>query len=173
MRLNIYTFPNPMTDGEGTLAICIEDGKLTKDGVVATSCDARAASIAALHNYWAREDERAQAAQAIKDAESLRLEPTVQEAGLIGSGGTLSDVFTRRVAIGAGDIVELLTEAVEQKREVRLSYRDSEGNYTVRTIKPAEVWCSAGGIEYVRAYDVMQEDARTFRIDRVERVEFI
>lgn len=77
----------------------------------------------------------------------------------------------RALAAAARGPRHLLTYAAETGRRVLISYMKENGESSTRTIAPAEVRQSKAGHWYVRAYDLLRGDKRSFRLDRITTLE--
>jgi predicted DNA-binding transcriptional regulator YafY len=80
--------------------------------------------------------------------------------------------FTSPATTGApvaGDAVLLLADAIRRRRRVRAGYRAFGGERTNRELSPYGLVVHSGRW-YLAAYDHGREDMRTFRIDRMRRV---
>lgn len=87
------------------------------------------------------------------------------------------DIFERKVAIDgdSDNMRKLLDYAVQQAKEVKLTYTDRKDNTTTRSVAPVEVrW--AGSSDTPRraliANDA-QQDGKTFYLDKIDRAEVI
>jgi predicted DNA-binding transcriptional regulator YafY len=79
--------------------------------------------------------------------------------------------FTTSAKIGApvpGDTVLLLAEAIRRRKRVRMRYRTFEGEETEREVS-AHGLVVHSGRWYLAAFDHGRDDARTFRVDRMDR----
>ncbi len=65
-------------------------------------------------------------------------------------------------------LVELLRDAIEDRRTVQFGYRDAEGRRTERTVEPAAVVYLWEGW-YLWAWCLMRRDWRLFKLVRIER----
>lgn len=93
---------------------------------------------------------------------------------------TPMSTLASRVATDRLTIIDLLKEAADDQREVRISYRSilSEPHRLAKTkvIKPLSVVLRGQGVyaeyDYIRAVERYRDVWRTFRIDNITRAEF-
>jgi predicted DNA-binding transcriptional regulator YafY len=81
--------------------------------------------------------------------------------------------FTRRATTGAPVATEaalLLADAIRRRRRVGASYTSFEGEETQRELSPHGLVVHSGRW-YLAAFDHGREDLRTFRVDRMRRIE--
>jgi predicted DNA-binding transcriptional regulator YafY len=84
--------------------------------------------------------------------------------------------LARRVAVDAAAIRVVLTEA-EPGDVLVIEYKDRDGDLTTRKIrlgsrgihKPYRMWPE----EYITAVDLEKDEPRTFRLDRIQRLELV
>jgi hypothetical protein len=90
--------------------------------------------------------------------------------------------LARKVAIAPDDIRKLVEDYLNADDLLRIDYRDNEGVVTTgRLIEPKSTFSPSRvsarrltpGEEYLRAYDYGRGEMRTFRMDRIERVEVV
>jgi predicted DNA-binding transcriptional regulator YafY len=145
VNIRIHTFSDPLGGGS-VWAVALTEGCLVTDGALASGSDDRSASNAALAAFWKREDNRAQA-----------------EA-------SESPVGVTEVATTPAGICAMLGSAIncDPRDTLRLNYRDRLGNRTSRLVCPSQI-----DGDLVIAYDITRDDARTFRIDRIESAEVV
>lgn len=60
-----------------------------------------------------------------------------------------------------------LYRAIDNAAAVRITYTDSKGVHSERTITPRELWISRAGDINVRAFDWRDQDTANFRTDRM------
>jgi predicted DNA-binding transcriptional regulator YafY len=146
VNIRIHTFSDPLGGGS-VWAVALTEGCPVTDGALASGSDDRSASNAALAAFWKREDNRAQA-----------------EASESPVGKALM------LATTPAGIREMLGIAIscDPRNTLLLNYRDRMGNRTSRLIVPSQI---TGDL--VTVYDITRDDARTFRIDRIESVEVV
>lgn len=65
--------------------------------------------------------------------------------------------------------VSLLKKAIQEKRTVSMRYIDSSGTAECRTMEPVSLILK-GNVWYVQAYCLEREDARVFRVSRMQDV---
>jgi predicted DNA-binding transcriptional regulator YafY len=69
------------------------------------------------------------------------------------------------------DTIQLLNDAVLEKRTVRMRYRTGRtGSVATRSLDPYRVWYRSGGL-YVVGLDHRSEEIRTFAVDRIRSIE--
>jgi predicted DNA-binding transcriptional regulator YafY len=75
-------------------------------------------------------------------------------------------------SLPGSDKMEVLRRAIREQRIVRMAYTDARGNLTERTIHPLGlfIW---GGIATFGAWCTLRQDFRTFRPDRIDRLEVL
>lgn len=105
-------------------------------------------------------------AQAFQEAPTLNL----------ASDAEVAKVYAKRVAVYRDDIVALLEEAAEAGSVVRISGRKVDGGrYEGRRVQVLRVEDRRVGFghtqQYLKCVDMLSDDARTFRVDGIERVE--
>ena len=64
----------------------------------------------------------------------------------------------------------LLDQAAAHGRRVQIAYVREGGEASIRIVAPLEVRCSKAGDLYVRAYDMLREAKRSFRLDRITAI---
>jgi hypothetical protein len=67
------------------------------------------------------------------------------------------------------DTRELLEQAIEQKKQVRIEYYDASNRRTVRTVDPQQVYRS-GSTAYLEAYCHLRQDDRVFRVNQIRGI---
>lgn len=164
MNIRIRTFLDPLFHGDdargaSVWAIAVAEGSLVTDGVLASGSDDRSASNAALAAFWKREDTKAQA----------------ESASRIVRGDDLSTFMFKNAQATAAEtsnagIRQLVSAAInsDPRDTLRIAYQDARGNYTSRLVVPSQI-----DGDLLTAYDVMRDDARTFRFDRIEGAEIV
>ena len=77
------------------------------------------------------------------------------------------------MSVNPADIhLELLRQAIEQRRAVRLQYfSPSSGQFNERTIEPTEAVYEANAWR-IKAYCRLRQDYREFRLDRMSKLRF-
>lgn len=66
--------------------------------------------------------------------------------------------------------IDLLEKAVEERRVLRLDYRDEQGNITQREVRPLGLWFW-GKVWTLVGWCELRDSFRTFRLDRIVMVE--
>ena len=74
--------------------------------------------------------------------------------------------FSLRRKTGAPDYAGLLREAIRKRRIVRLTYLDSEGRRTDRSVRPLAIWSFDYGWMF-SGWCELRQSLRTFRLDRI------
>ena len=70
-------------------------------------------------------------------------------------------------SVAGADIASRLTEAVTERQTVRFEYASASSDTRVRTVEPWRI-VIRGGVEYLVARDVDAQDARIFRLTRIQ-----
>ncbi len=65
---------------------------------------------------------------------------------------------------------ELVREAIRRRQILRIAYADADGSPSLRTIRPVVIWDIPDGW-MVSAWCDLRKDFRTFRFDRISRLE--
>jgi len=76
----------------------------------------------------------------------------------------------RGAAPVGGDLVLLLADAIRRRRRLRMAYRSYAGEETERELSPLGLVVHSGRW-YLASHDHGRDDLRTFRVDRMRRVE--
>jgi predicted DNA-binding transcriptional regulator YafY len=76
----------------------------------------------------------------------------------------------RGAAPVGGDLVLLLADAIRRRRRLRMAYRSYVGEETERELSPFGLVVHSGRW-YLASHDHGRDDLRTFRVDRMRRVE--
>jgi predicted DNA-binding transcriptional regulator YafY len=74
------------------------------------------------------------------------------------------------VALVDGDALVVVAQACRDREELRFDYRDRVGTATSRLVQPYQL-VTVGRRWYLVAWDLRRADWRTFRVDRLARVE--
>jgi predicted DNA-binding transcriptional regulator YafY len=107
---------------------------------------------------------------ALAKAERVMPEKLLQQARALQEAITLHiDLPPTRVQ---NDFVKILSLAVQQRRQVRLSYRSWEGEESQREFDPYGIVFNEG-FWYTAGYCHLRHDLRTFRLDRVTALEWM
>lgn len=104
--------------------------------------------------------------------------PLPAPSGEIGKGSLLDlPDETPSPATSGANIRGLLDAAVQQKRSVVIRYTDSRDTTTEREVRPIQVerkrfGGQVFGQDYLMAYDPEKDGIRSFKLDRISRVEW-
>ncbi|MET9222370.1 WYL domain-containing protein [Streptomyces sp. NPDC003300] len=60
-----------------------------------------------------------------------------------------------------------LYAAIDTAATVRITYRDRDGVGSVRAVQPRSLWLSSDGAVLVTCHDLLRDDRRDFRTDRI------
>ena len=121
------------------------------------------------------------ALRALREGSDDDVRPIVDSAlgkleAAAGDGAALAaqvDVRLPRQQARVSHLTELLTDAVERQRQVRLEYYvPTRDESTERVVDPLRV-ASRDGNTYLDAYCHLAEDQRLFRLDRISRAEVL
>lgn len=74
------------------------------------------------------------------------------------------------VALVDGDALAVVAQACRDREELRFDYQDRSGAATSRLVQPYQL-VTVGRRWYLVAWDLRRNDWRTFRVDRLDRVE--
>lgn len=85
------------------------------------------------------------------------------------SDATTSTLGRSGTTVDPGEF-STVAAAIRKRERVRFGYRDSEGRHSERHVEPVRL-VHAGRRWYLVAYDLDRADWRTFRLDRVARLE--
>lgn len=105
-------------------------------------------------------------AQAFAPGQAARI-GSLRRRVLVGAPASPSVVASQR-AVRAG-ITSRLLEAFTEQRVLRVEYVDQAGGRSARDVEPHHLYFAAP-VWYVLAWDRYRNDARSFRLDRIERV---
>lgn len=87
----------------------------------------------------------------------------------------LNDLVGQQVEVqletGEQPVVEALTRAISHAERIRLTYDGMARRATTRPVVDPHQVSTVDGAAYLRAWDVDQQDWRTYRIDRIAAVE--
>jgi len=64
----------------------------------------------------------------------------------------------------------ILMEAARHRKSVAISYANTHGEESQRTIEPLCVFTGRNGYTYIRAFCMLRNEERTFRLDRIQSV---
>jgi hypothetical protein len=147
---------------EGALAIAFDQHfGITQAGVCGDQSERRAI-IGAIHSYFNRKENNRPA--------PVLDEPPFSTPPGYATGRIPCGPVTRNVAVDETAITRALREAVEadSSTEFLMDYVDVGGNSTTRRILPVSI---DGPL--VTAIDLSKDAPRTFRFDRIERLEAV
>lgn len=160
MNLSIETFPR----GDGFIAVAVPDGQLFSKGSIGGGITERAAIQEAINAFFTRRDAEEAASRLPLDG------PVTPPPG----SGLLREI----VAVTNRDIDRLLTRALAETPTppLTMTYRDAEDALTTRDIIPIRVENRPRGTGFKEQYLIALDPAkyeplRTFKLDRIERLE--
>lgn len=193
-RLVIESYERAVGDSTGWLAVAIREGQQFSEAGVCGDPDERRAIIGAVHSYFNRQERPAavvvhephpadewvttrsappQRPQRCMWAVEGECGPQGCNGCEHGGAGKPRFVYTDESAIEQALKAAVTTEAVFQ-----MVYRDQGGNLTERRITVSKVEDRHRGVAgfpetYAVAFDLDKDEPRTFRVDRIERLEAI
>ena len=114
---------------------------------------------------WAGKSIAAAAAEAL-----IKIGAVVPEERMRAASACRSSRRARACRIRERDHLDAFGKAIDGRLKVRFGYRDAEGLASRRTVRPLalQFW---GQVWTLAAWCELREDFRTFRVDRVERLE--
>lgn len=180
MKLVIETFqPHPGEWGDGSwIAIATPDGALLSESGLAGAITERRAVHDAINSYFTRRDDAAEAKAARK---TLALDPVNTPNAEWETKPAPAPSLNLLVAVSPAQIKAALQSAVADndgagpKRTLTMSYEKEDGTPSVRDIIPYALDRKRAGfghyVDYLDAIDVDVDEPRTFRLDRITRIE--
>lgn len=174
MNLNIETFAR----GESFIALVVPEGQLLSKGSVGGGSTERQAIQEGINAYFTRKDAEEAASRLPLDGPAAPSPFT--SPGVVTSGRAL---LRKNVVITLPNIERLLEQVIAEQDhgdppstcQLTMQYRDAEDNVTTRTIIPSRISKRPRGLgfpePYLIAIDVAKDEPRTFKLDRIERLE--
>lgn len=164
-RLYVELYPR----GDGFLAIALREGELLADAGICGEASERRAAIGAIHSYFNRQE---------RPAAVVVHEPHPADESWVTNHEQRPQRGGRLVYTDETSITRALREAVTTDGTFHMVYRDQGGNLTERRITVSKVEDRHRGVAgfpetYAVAFDLDKDEPRTFRVDRIERLEAI
>lgn len=173
MRLVIETYLRATDDSSGYLALAVPEGHQLGEAGVCGDESERRAIIGAVHSYFNRQ-ERPVAVTVDKWIVQSDDHPVVDRPATAATDqSTIERVLREAIARRTADATIELADGTAP--QFYMTYVDQGGVQTVRTIIPSRLerrGRESGFPEtYLIAYDTAKDEPRTFRVDRIERLE--
>ena len=149
-------------DGEAGVGYLMRDGydlpplMFTRNEIVALVAGAR------LIRAWGGAGMARAAEEALVKIEAVLPEPERARAD-----GVEIHAFAPEMTVEVRERIDALERAAEERRRLRLGYRDAEGRATDRVVRPLGLWFW-GKVWTLVAWCELRDDFRMFRLDRVD-----